>query len=508
AIGIAGGTTIAAATDHGLLDGLGDTSDHAWALLVDGSRAGSTGAAQSFGSTGIKADVIAEDSAAAGVTIDGVLLKDFGVKATGTVVTLETLDNDAVGTWLFKAWDGAAQQTAFAIVSGATPFAKLWAPLDANSKKVINLAAPTDANDAARKTDLHAQAHAAAQHDAAVLIAGANENLGAFYLDIDDIAVPANPGAGIRRLFTDTATGELSVRTSAGATVSLEAAGGGGGDSIEDADSNTKVQTEESADENKIRFDVAGNERFVIQDSSLHFTMDGELDMTYNDSNIGQITNIRIRPTITACRSWQGVNINPTLTLSGDGRVIVGVFGAAVVKAIDTNFAEEAYGLKFSVSAQLLVASASATFSKVHGTNVNIQALAMGSGTTETVTEMHGCHISFDGYEYSGGAVVVDVLRGIYIGAVTNQAGTPTWTLYEGLAIEDTTVATTCRLLEIGGATPYLRVPGNVSAVSRETALYLSWGTAVPAWSLKQLKTVLESSLDTGAGTKEICYLA
>ena len=73
----------------------------------------------------------------------------------------------------------------------------------------------------------HTLLHGAAQHDVAALPGSANENLGAFYLDIDDIAVPANPGAGVRRLFTDTATGELSVRTNAGATVSLEAAGGG-----------------------------------------------------------------------------------------------------------------------------------------------------------------------------------------------------------------------------------------------------------------------------------------
>ena len=71
----------------------------------------------------------------------------------------------------------------------------------------------------------HTLLHGAAQHNVAALPGSANENLGAFYLDIDDIAVPANPGAGIRRLFTDTATGELSVQTNAGATVSLEAAG-------------------------------------------------------------------------------------------------------------------------------------------------------------------------------------------------------------------------------------------------------------------------------------------
>jgi len=53
-----------------------------------------------------------------------------------------------------------------------------------------------------------------------------NFNLGAFFTDIDDISVPANPGAGIRRIFVNTATGELSVRTSGGSTVSLEATGG------------------------------------------------------------------------------------------------------------------------------------------------------------------------------------------------------------------------------------------------------------------------------------------
>lgn len=47
-------------------------------------------------------------------------------------------------------------------------------------------------------------------------------------IDYTGIAAPANPASGVRRLFTDTATGELSVRTNAGATVSLEGAGGGG----------------------------------------------------------------------------------------------------------------------------------------------------------------------------------------------------------------------------------------------------------------------------------------
>lgn len=55
-----------------------------------------------------------------------------------------------------------------------------------------------------------------------------NNNMGDFYMDFGDIAVPANPASGTRRLFVDQATGKLSVRTNAGTTIDLEATGGGG----------------------------------------------------------------------------------------------------------------------------------------------------------------------------------------------------------------------------------------------------------------------------------------
>lgn len=47
-------------------------------------------------------------------------------------------------------------------------------------------------------------------------------------IDIPEMAVPSNPSADIRRLFVDSATGEISVRTSAGTTISLEDGGAGG----------------------------------------------------------------------------------------------------------------------------------------------------------------------------------------------------------------------------------------------------------------------------------------
>jgi len=63
------------------------------------------------------------------------------------------------------------------------------------------------------------------------------------FIDIDDIAVPANPAVGVRRLFTDTATGKLSVRTNGGTTVSLEESGGTGDMVLADAQTNTGIKT-------------------------------------------------------------------------------------------------------------------------------------------------------------------------------------------------------------------------------------------------------------------------
>ena len=73
--------------------------------------------------------------------------------------------------------------------------------------------------------------HGASLHSGDV-IPPANQEFGAFYSDFAQIAAPANPASGTRRVFVDSATGELSVRTSAGSTVSLEAAGGGGSGDI------------------------------------------------------------------------------------------------------------------------------------------------------------------------------------------------------------------------------------------------------------------------------------
>ena len=59
-----------------------------------------------------------------------------------------------------------------------------------------------------------------------------NTSITSSYVDIASISAPSNPSAGTRRLYVDSGTGKLSVRTSAGSTVSLEETGGSGGGTI------------------------------------------------------------------------------------------------------------------------------------------------------------------------------------------------------------------------------------------------------------------------------------
>ena len=49
-----------------------------------------------------------------------------------------------------------------------------------------------------------------------------DNDVGAQYIDIGEITVPTNPSANVRRLFLDSATGELSVKDSSGTVLSLE----------------------------------------------------------------------------------------------------------------------------------------------------------------------------------------------------------------------------------------------------------------------------------------------
>jgi hypothetical protein len=66
------------------------------------------------------------------------------------------------------------------------------------------------------------------------VIPDANQDFGPYYSDWTQMPTPSNPANGTRRLFVDSSTGRLSVRTSAGTTVDLENTAGTGYDTIYD----------------------------------------------------------------------------------------------------------------------------------------------------------------------------------------------------------------------------------------------------------------------------------
>ncbi len=98
-------------------------------------------------------------------------------------------------------------------------------------------------------------------------------------------ALPADPVDTFLEL-TDTpgsygGQGGKAVRVNvAESALEFATIGGGGGSKIEDADGDTKVDVEESADEDKVRIDVAGVERYVGQSASPQHKFTGELMVT------------------------------------------------------------------------------------------------------------------------------------------------------------------------------------------------------------------------------------
>ena len=82
------------------------------------------------------------------------------------------------------------------------------------------------------------------------------------------------------------------------------------GTEIKDADNNTKVQVEESADENIIRFDIEGTEK-------------GKIDATNTTWGVNQFTN--------AASTWTGTASNGNITLTPDGNGVVAISSAMTI---------------------------------------------------------------------------------------------------------------------------------------------------------------------------------
>jgi len=122
-----------------------------------------------------------------------------------------------------------------------------------------------------------------------------NNNFGAFYEDHAGIATPANPGAGTRRIFVDSGTNKLSVRTSGGTTVSLEEQGSGG-----EANTASNVGTGAGVFKQKVGVDLEFKS-FIGETNRLVITSNAS-DLTLTVGTEVLLTNVD--QTITSAKTW------------------------------------------------------------------------------------------------------------------------------------------------------------------------------------------------------------
>lgn len=96
---------------------------------------------------------------------------------------------------------------------------------------------------------------------------------------------------------------------------------------LNDTDDDTKIQVEETADEDKIRFDTGGTEQIVLQDGLLYPTTDNDVDFGDSLHRFKKIHNVNYHTTSTyyATMPSNGVSANAKFML-GDSNTITWLY--------------------------------------------------------------------------------------------------------------------------------------------------------------------------------------
>lgn len=266
-------------------------------------------------------------------------------------------------------------------------------------------------------------------------------------------------------------------------------AGGGGGTKIEDADSDTKVDTEEGADEDKVRVDTGGTERLVIDSVGAAFTDVVSVKGTAPDANVW----LKANPTGLTLSAITYISaFSASVTSGGSNIGLTGVFGVAVMTGADAATNQSLSGLDFRCKCNL-ISAITTTFSSLYGAKVDAAA-ATYLGTIN-ITNARGLWVTGNYSRVISGTVAVGTHTCIDVADVSVGAGCSMTTL-QGLKIADCTGATNNRILELG-PTPYLRLlgSGSWSPAANETPLYLAEG-GTP--TLRQVRWKAGDALGSG----------
>lgn len=281
---------------------------------------------------------------------------------------------------------------------------------------------------------------------------------------------------------------------------------------IQDADNDTYVDVENSADEDIVRIAVAGTERLAIQNSSWHGSFLGDLS-TYGKFHaggnpagagdglttdyghaIGQSggsasTMLTVSLSAAAAGGRSGISLAPSWNPTADGITFRALTGNCQVGLTSGALADRTgisgYGLDYSITYYNLSSTRALTFTDCAGIRV---APAMTLATSAlNIPVLTGVRVAPTGNyglanlnltifrsfhaNFAGGASVVTNV-GLDIDALT--AGTNRY----GIRVGDMTGGTVARILELGPSTPYLRLEGsgNWTPTANQTALLLAEG--------------------------------
>jgi hypothetical protein len=195
------------------------------------------------------------------------------------------------------------------------------------------------------------------------------------------------------------------------ATTAYVDASGGSSDEIVDADSDTKIQVEESADEDKIRFDTGGTERAVLDSSGLEIKSGGLKLDNLDSSNVNTLDDYE-EGTFTGSFTCQ----NGTITVKTGyntggytkiGRVVHIQFSPAVDSFSGNSGELYVEGLPFT--SMPAGASTSLTYARIPVTVTNLNADVGGGASGQIPHNMTQCSVSSSdcqsGHEPIGGAV-------------------------------------------------------------------------------------------------------
>lgn len=342
---------------------------------------------------------------------------------------------------------------------------------------------------------------------------------------VDDDSV-AGYSVGSRWIDTTADKEYVCLDATVGAAVWTETTGaaGGGGSSIEDADGDTKIQTEEAADEDTIRFDAGATANALVLDatnliasvnvaplldSSLNIgaadkywantytdklylnataTLDGAAAGKVNITGTVQTDSVmslmgvapntarylQISPTrTTATGAEVCLDANCVVTLGASGYYFVGVSGQSKCYGASGGVGHKSKGLSFIAGAY--AQDVTATFSELFGCEVTLGAWGLsttGTGIlTVTLASVIRAGAESIGVIGTGATCAVTTYR-MFDGV--NPANAKIATL-QGLYINDCTLGTVANYLLELGPTPYLRLQGSGSwtPADYETPLFL-----------------------------------